>query len=140
VVSHIRSPKSPRAGQTRTCLLTRDSAPRGGVNCSPAECRAGLQGGDFRRVHGGILADGGDGFQRHVTTSDRPFVVLLQHQRSDKTSDGGLIRKDTYDIGAALDLFVEALKRIGRMDLPLVGLRESLVRQYVVFGAQHQLG
>ena len=90
-----------------------DSVPAGGVICSPAGCRAGLQGGDFRRVHGVILADGGEGFQRHVTSCDRPFIVLLQHQRANETPDRRLVGKDADHIGTALDLFVEALKRIG---------------------------
>ena len=42
----------------------------------------------FCRVQDVILADGGDGFQCHVTACDRPLVVLLQHQRTDEASDG----------------------------------------------------
>jgi hypothetical protein len=99
-----------------------------------------LQGGDFRRVHKVILADDSDGFQRHVTACDRPFVVLLKHQRAGKTTDGGLIRKDPHHIGSALDLFVQAFKRIGGVDLPPASLRESLAGQHVILGAEHQFG
>ena len=83
---------------------------------------------------------GGDGFQRHVTTCDCPFVVLLQHKCADEASDRGLVRENTDDICSALDLFVEAFKRIGGVYLPPVSLRERLVGQHVFLGAQHQLG
>ena len=87
-----------------------------------------------------ILADGGNSFQRHVTACDRPFIVLLQHQCADEAADGWFVGENTDDIRAALDLLVQPFQRIGGVDLPPVGLRESLVGQHVSFGAQHQLG
>ena len=48
---------------------------------------------------------------------------MLQRQRANETPDRRLVGKDADDIGAALDLFVQALKRIGRVDLPPVSLR-----------------
>jgi hypothetical protein len=38
------------------------------------------------------IADGRDGFQRHVTSSlDRPFVVLFEQDGADETLDSGLV-------------------------------------------------
>ena len=81
----------------------------------------------FSPVYGVILADGGDSFQRHVTTCDGPLVVLLQHQCAFKRSDGWLVWEYLKDVGASLDLFFEALKRIGGVDLPPVSLRKDLI-------------
>ena len=59
-----------------------------------------------------------DGFQRHVTrTLDRPFVVLFEQDGSDETPDGGLVGEDADDLGAPLDLAVEAFDRIGGVQL-----------------------
>ncbi len=49
---------------------------------------------------------------------------LFQHQRTDKAPDGWLGGEITDDIGATLDLFVQAFKRVGRVDLPPVSLWE----------------
>tara|TARA_R110002049_G_scaffold29972_6_gene102174 strand:- start:12239 stop:12361 length:123 start_codon:yes stop_codon:yes gene_type:complete len=37
---------------------------------------------------------------------ERRLVVLLQHRRTDEAFDGWLVRENTDDIGAALDIFV----------------------------------
>jgi hypothetical protein len=47
----------------------------------------------------------------------RPFIVLLEEDRTDKAGDGVLVGEDADDLGAALDLAVEPLQRIGGMDL-----------------------
>jgi len=47
-----------------------------------------------------------------VLRNDRvgpPFVVLFEQDRADKPDDGFVIGIDTDDIGAALDLGIEAL-------------------------------
>ena len=66
----------------------------------------------------GIIADGGDGFQRHVAGAlHGPFVVLLHQDGADETDDGVVVGEDVDDVGAALDLAVESFDRIGRADL-----------------------
>jgi hypothetical protein len=40
-------------------------------------------------------------------------VVLLQEDGADQAGDGRLVRKDADHLGAALDLAVEALERVG---------------------------
>jgi hypothetical protein len=45
-----------------------------------------LSGCHGRQPDDGIIADGRDGFQRHVTrTLDRPFVVLFEQDGIDET-------------------------------------------------------
>jgi hypothetical protein len=52
--------------------------------------------------------------------------------------DGGLIREDADDVGAALDLAVEALDGIGAVQLGTVLLRKGHVGQNVKLGVVHQ--
>jgi hypothetical protein len=41
--------------------------------------------------------------QGHVAGAlDGPFIVLLEQDRPDQAGDGGLVRKDADDLGAAL--------------------------------------
>ena len=77
-----------------------------------------MSGCHGRQPDDGIIADGRDGFQRHVTrTLDRPFVVLFEQDGTDETPDGGLVGEDADDLGAPLDLAVEALDRVAAVDL-----------------------
>ncbi len=87
---------------------------------SPALVWPLLQGGDCRRVHGCSVAKGGDGFQCHVAPCDRPLVIMFQHQGAEQTCDGGFVGEDSHDVGAPLDLLVEAFQRVRGMDLALV--------------------
>ena len=78
----------------------------------------GRSAGDCREADGGIIAQGGDRFQGHVAGAlNRPFVVLLKQDRPDQPDDGVLVGEDAHDIGAPFDLAVEALDRIGRVQL-----------------------
>src|SRR5207253_10542930 len=71
------------------------------------------------RRHGGQLDDGivaqrRDGFQRQVASAlDGPFIILLEENGAAEPDDGGLVGEDADDLGAALDLAVEAFQRIG---------------------------
>jgi hypothetical protein len=47
----------------------------------------------------------------------RPFVVLFQEDGADQSGDGGLVGENADDLGAALDLAVEAFEGIGRVEL-----------------------
>ena len=87
-----------------------------------------LQGGDCCRVHWGIVANGGDGFQCHVAAGDCPLIVLLEHEGADQAGDGGLVWENTHDIGPAFDFLIQALKRVGGVDLGPVVARKALVR------------
>lgn len=59
---------------------------------------------------GGIIADGGDRFQGHVAGApDGSFVVLFEQDRTDQPNDGLFAGEEADDLGAALDLAVEAL-------------------------------
>ena len=86
------------------------------------------------------MAHGSDGFQGHVARPlDRPFVVLLVQDGADQAGDGGLVGKDADDIGPAFDLAIEALQRIGRVELGAVLLGEAHVGQHVGLGLVHQV-
>jgi hypothetical protein len=63
-----------------------------------------------RQADEGIIAQGSDGFQRHVTGAlNRPFIVLFGQQGADETEDGRVVGEDADDIGPPLDLAVDAL-------------------------------
>ncbi len=64
------------------------------------------------RPDDGIIAQRRDDFQRHVAAAlHGPLVMLLEKDRADGPSDRGLVGKDADDLGAALDLAVDALER-----------------------------
>ena len=87
-----------------------------------------------------VLGQGSQAFQLHVATVELPLVVLLQQQRADQPHDGRLVGKDTHDLGAALDLRVEPLQRIGAVDLRPMGLGKRHERQHVGLGLVHHRG
>ena len=67
------------------------------------------------------MADRRDGFQGHVARPlNRPFIVLFGEDGADEAGDGGFVGKDADDVGAALDLAVETLQRIGGVQLGAV--------------------
>jgi hypothetical protein len=62
----------------------------------------------------GIIAQGSDGFQAHVSASlHGPFIVLFEQNGADQSGDRVFVGEDTHDIGAPLDLTVEPLDGIG---------------------------
>jgi hypothetical protein len=66
----------------------------------------------------GIIAHRSDGFQRHVAGAlDSPFIVLLEQDGADQSVDSLLIGEDANNVGAALDLSVAPLLRIGGVQL-----------------------
>src|SRR3546814_13445541 len=73
-----------------------------------------------------------------VCSSDLPFIVLLQQQGADQAGDGGLVGKDPDHLAAALDLAVEALERVGGMELGAVLGREAHVGQHIGLGIVHR--
>jgi hypothetical protein len=67
-----------------------------------------------------------DAFQGHVaSTLDGPLVVLFEQQRADEADDGAVVGEDADDVGAPLDLAVEAFDRVGAVELGPVRLREG---------------
>jgi hypothetical protein len=51
-----------------------------------------------------------------------------------RRTKGRVVGEDVDDVGAAADLAVEALKRIGAAQLAVVSSRERVEREHVVFG------
>ncbi len=74
-----------------------------------------------RETDGEIVADRGERFQRHVASAlNGPFLGLLHEDRTDEAADRSLVRKNPDDIGAPLDLGVEALDRVRAVKLGTV--------------------
>jgi hypothetical protein len=66
----------------------------------------------------GIIAQRGDGFQRHVAAAlHGPLVVLFEQDRADEADDGGFVGEDADNLGASLDFSVQ----------PLDGVRAELL-------------
>jgi hypothetical protein len=78
---------------------------------SVSSCRSG-------QCEDWILAQRSDGFQGHLAGAlHRPFNVLLEQDGADQAGDGVRVGEDADDIGAVLDLAIEAFQRIGGVDL-----------------------
>ena len=67
-----------------------------------------------------------------------PLIVLLHEDGADEANDAGFVGEDADDVGAALNLFVEALERIGAVQLGPVLSREGQVGEDIVFALVHQ--
>ena len=59
---------------------------------------------------------GGGGQWQVARPLDGPLVALFEQDRADQSGNGGLVGEDPDDAGAALDLAVEALERVGGRD------------------------
>ena len=71
-----------------------------------------------REHDGRIIADRCHGFKGHVAGApDSPFVTLLHEDGADEPGNGGLVGEDADDVGAPLDLAVEAFDGVGRVQL-----------------------
>src|SRR4051812_7180655 len=94
------------------------SCPREWCNSGWGTAFAGMEpgwsAGDCRKADSGIIAQRRDRFQRHIAGAlDCPFIILLEQDRTDEANDCVLVGEDADDIGAPLDLAIEALDRIG---------------------------
>ena len=77
-----------------------------------------LSGGHGGQLDKGIVAQRCHGFQGHVAGAlDGPFIVLFQEDSPDEADDGLVVGEDADDRGAPLDLVVQALDRVGRVQL-----------------------
>ena len=99
------------------------------------------------------MAGPGDGFQGHVSRPlDRPFGVPLRERMAPisrvmaaslgrgPSATGSSERPNADDVGAALDLAVKALQRIGRVELAATLPREGHVGEQVGLGLVHEGG
>ena len=82
-------------------------------------------GGHGREPANGIIAQSAQTFQRHVAPAHRPFVILLQHQRSHEPDHRPVIGEDAHHIRTSFDLAVEPLERVGRGNLTPSARAES---------------
>ena len=76
----------------------------------------------------------GEDLQAHVAALFGPFVGLFGQDGTDESDDRGPVREDPDDVGAAADLFVQALLRVVRPDLPPDLVREPGECEQVVAG------
>ena len=89
----------------------------------------------------GVIAQSCNGFQGQVAGSlNDPFVVPFEQDRADETDDGRLVGEDADSISASLDLSVEALDGVGRVQLCPVRGGEGHVGQYIGLGLVEQGG
>jgi hypothetical protein len=71
-----------------------------------------MSGGRGGQLDERIVAQRCDGFQGHVAGAlDGPLVVLFEEDGTDEANDGLVVGEDADDLGAALDLTVDALDR-----------------------------
>jgi hypothetical protein len=61
-----------------------------------------------------------------VAATDEPFVVLLDHDAGGEADQRAVVGEDADDVGAAADLAVDPLERVGRAQLRPVVDGEAL--------------
>ncbi len=82
---------------------------------SPMAGRAGKVRQPQRATGNRIIAQRRDGFQRHGAGAlHDPLVVLFEQDCAHEAGDRSFVREDSHDLGAALDLAIKPLDRIGR--------------------------
>jgi hypothetical protein len=67
-------------------------------------------------------------------------VVLLDAEHPDQADQRAVVGEDADDVGAAADLLVEALERVGRAQLRPVRRRERVEGEDVLLGVFEQRG
>jgi len=97
---------------------------------------AGLSACHGGQADDGILAQGSDGFQRHVTCAlNGPFVVLLEQDCPDEADNRRLVGKDTTTSVRRLTAPLKPFERVGGMQFGAVlfGLRREarIVCRYI---------
>ena len=132
------------AEKALTAVIQEDRVPRRGVadgchrRCSG---RAGKVRGPQRAAWHGIIAQRGDGFQRHVSGAlHGPFVVLFKEDRADQAGDGGFVREDADDLGAPFDFAVQAFDGICGVELGPVRRRKGHIGENIGLGVIHEGG
>ena len=82
--------------------------------------------------------DQGHRLDGEVAALDEPLVVLFGQQRAGEADHGGVVGEDPDDVGAAADLLVDALERVGGAQLgPVLG-RAAVERDQVLLGVLEQ--
>lgn len=99
------------------------------------DCQSYCHGG---QADAGIVADLGQGFQRHVTTLQVTLVALLDLEHPDQAANSRLIGEDADHVGQSRDLAIEAFQRIDNVDPGPTLLRKSYVGQPIVLEVIHQ--
>src|SRR5215813_10730074 len=122
-----------------------DRAPCRGVGACRGKdvsgCRPDRSGGDVGQPDERIIAYRSDAFQSDVSGAlNGPLIVLLEQDRADEANDCILVWEDADDIGASLDLAIEALERVGGMQLGAVLAWEAHVGKNVRLGLVHHGG
>ncbi len=77
-------------------------------------------------------------FREDAAAIELLLLLLLQQQRSHQADDRGVVGEDADDAGAAFDLLVEALQRVGASDLAPVLRWEHPEGQDALPGLLHQ--
>src|SRR5215212_4505739 len=97
---------------------------------------AGSDCGDMSSIVCG--AEYGHGaFGEIAAIGDLPFIVHVGQDGADKSDYGGLFGEDADHAGAAFDLLVDPLERVGRPHFGPVRPREGGEGQHLGFGVVH---
>jgi hypothetical protein len=67
-----------------------------------------------------------------ITMLLEPVLVGFDRQRPDQPQATLAIGKDAHDVGAALDLLVQALQHVGRFEMLMVLARQAVEAQRLV--------
>lgn len=99
----------------------------------------GIVFADRHAIRRGMSSESGSWFPPFYSRRvDDPFVVLLERDRAGEADEGVIIGEDADDPGPALDFAVEALDRVGRVQLDEVLLREGHVGENGSLGIIHE--
>src|SRR5438046_2152564 len=102
------------AFRTRSCARARRALGSGG-----------LQLCDLLVVVGGVIEHERERLLGEVAAADQPLVVLLDQHRAGEADRAVVIGEYADDVGAAADLAVDTLERIGRAQLGPVRGRKA---------------
>lgn len=71
---------------------------------------------------------------------DSPFIILFEEDGADELGDRRFVGEEADDLRPALDLAVEPLRQIRRMELGAMLHRESHIGEHIRLGGVHQGG
>jgi hypothetical protein len=82
-----------------------------------------------------------DGFQGHVAAAlDGPFIVLFEQYRADEANNSVFVGEDADDLGASLDLAVDAFEqRVGAVLVSPSAFYLGRTEQLAALAARHAL-
>ncbi len=111
----VRGDRGTRRGARRSCPATWCKKGSAGhrIQFGTSACQAATAD----RLTLGLSLTSARASPHHVSTLQRPFVVLLEQQGADQPVACCLGGENTHDVGAALDCAIQALDRVGGVNI-----------------------